>query len=77
MNMINVTVGNNVKRERKNYASDTTIRNILEDNGIDYTVGMVNIDGATLQAGDMDKTLDDFGITERTYILQVVKADNA
>ena len=75
--MVKVTVGNNVKRETVIKSSDTTLRTILEDAGVDYTRGSMNLDGASLNPGDLDKTLADFGITEKCFLINVVKADNA
>lgn len=75
--MIKVTVGNNLKRETVIVDSAETLRNVLEGAEIDYTRGITTLDGATLGAGDLDKSFDDFGIAERTFLLNVVKADNA
>ncbi len=75
--MVKVTVGNNVKRESVIVDSDTTLRTVLEDAGIDYTRGVMNLDGSSLNPGDLDKTFDDFHITEKCFLLNVVKADNA
>ena len=75
--MIKVTVGSNFSRNTVIVDSDTTLRQVLEDNGVDYTRGMTNLDGAMLGVGDLDKTFEDFGITERCYLLNVIKQDNA
>ena len=75
--MIKVTMGNNVKRTSEIVDEGTTLREALEDADIDYTVGIMNLDGSTLSPGDLDKTFADFGITEKCYLLNVVKADNA
>ena len=75
--MVKVMVGNNVKRESVIVDSTTTLRTVLEDAGIDYTRGVMHLDGSRLMAGDLDKTFDDFGITEKCFLLNVVKADNA
>lgn len=74
--MVQVTVGNNVKREKVIVDGNTTLKQVLEDAGIDYTRGVMNLDGATLQPGDLEKTFDDFGVT-RCFLLNIVKADNA
>lgn len=74
---INVTVGNNVKRENVLVDDSTTLRSLLEEAGVDYTRGAMQLDGATLMPGDIDKTFADFGITGRAYLLGVQKADNA
>ena len=75
--MIKVTIGNNVKRTIEILDATTTLREALEMADIDYTRGMMNLDGSTLNPGDLDKTFADFGITEKCYLLNVVKADNA
>lgn len=75
--MVKVTIGNNVKRETKIFEETTTLRTALEEVGIDYTRGVMNLDGSTLQPGDLNKTFADFGVTEKCFLLNVVKADNA
>jgi len=75
--MIKVTIGNNVKRTSEILDERTTLREALECAGIDYTRGTMNLDGSTLNPGDLDKTFADFGITEKCFLLNVVKADNA
>lgn len=75
--MIKVTVGNNVKRESVIVESSATLRSVLENAGIDYTRGVMHLDGSSLQAGDLDRTFASFNITEKCFLLNVVKADNA
>ena len=75
--MIRVIVGTTTQRNEKNYAADTTIRTILEDNAIDYSVAQVMLDGANIQAGDMDRTLADLNITTKCMLIAVVNAANA
>ena len=75
--MIKVVVGNNLKRETKIVNSTATLRQVLEEAGVDYTRVSVHLDSATLGPGDIDKTFAQMGITEKCYLLQVVKADNA
>ncbi len=75
--MVKIVVGNNVKRETVIVDSSTTLRQVLEDAGIDYTRGAMHLDGASLMPGDLDKSFGDFGIAEKAFLLQVVKTDNA
>ena len=76
--MIKVTLGNNLKRTTEILDENTTtLREALEDAGIDYTIGIMNLDGCSLEPGDLDQTFSDFGITEKCYLLNVVKAENA
>lgn len=75
--MIKVFVGNNVERKSDIVEPTKTLRQVLEANEIDYTRGVMHLDGASLEAGDLDKTFADFGITDKCFLLNVVKADNA
>lgn len=75
--MIKVTVGNNLSRKAVVVPETSTLREILEANEVNYGTGTTSLDGATLAPGDIDKTFADFGITEKCYLLNVVKADNA
>lgn len=75
--MIKVTVGTTVKRESVIVDEQTTLKQVLEDAGVDYSRNVMNLDGASLAPGDLDRTFEDFGIVERCFLLGVVKADNA
>ena len=75
--MIKVTVGNNVDRTSMIIDANTTLRTALEQGDIDYTRGVMHLDGSSLNPGDLDKTFADFGIAEKCFLLNVVKADNA
>lgn len=75
--MIKVTVGNNVKREAVIVPPTQTLKSVLEENNIDYSHGVMHLDGSSLNPGDLDKTFEDFGIREKCFLLNVVKADNA
>ena len=76
--MVKVFVGNNVTRRAVIVDENTSLRKVLEDNQIDYSLGMTTLDGATLQAGDLDKTFAQMGITgEQCYLLNTAKAVNA
>lgn len=75
--MIKVTVGNNVKRDSVIVNPNSTLRAVLEQANVDYTRGVMHLDGSSLNPGDLDKTFASFGITEKCFLLNVVKADNA
>lgn len=75
--MIKVMVGNNIDKKRIVIDENVTLRSCLEENGIEYTRGMMHLDGATLRPGDLDKTFADFGITDKCFLLSVTKTDNA
>lgn len=73
--MVKIIVGNNVKRETVIVSEDTTMKSVLENQGIDYTRGTMHLDGAPLQPGDLNKTFAQMGVTDRAFLLNVVKAD--
>lgn len=73
--MIKITLGTNTDRQTVIVDPSTTIRQTLENNGIDYTAGSIHLDGASLKPGDMDKSFGEMGITEKAYLINVVKAD--
>lgn len=75
--MVKVVVGSNLKRATVLVDSNATLRQTLEANGVDCTRGTMTLDGSPLQDGDLNKTFGDFGVTEKCYLLNVVKADNA
>lgn len=75
--MINVTFGNNLTRSSELVNPNTTIRSFCEDNMPNYASATITLDGSALRPGDIDKTFADFGITERCYLLSIVKQDNA
>lgn len=80
--MIRVTIGNNLKRDNYNVDPNTTLKKALEDAGIDYTTGVMHLDGSSLGAGDLNKTFYELGYTgeegkDKCFLLNVVKADNA
>lgn len=75
--MVQVKLSTNTQRKTITVDANTSIRNILEENNIDYSRTPIYIDGAPLQIGDMDKTLAECGITDRCMIAAIVKTDNA
>lgn len=75
--MIRVTLGNNVNRTPYIVDESRTLRDVLDEKEIDYTRGVMHLDGASLSPGDLDKTFKYFGIDKQCYLLNVVKADNA
>lgn len=80
--MINVVVGNNVRRESVIVSPTSTLRSALEEGNIDYSNGVMHLDGASVNPGDLNKTFAEFGYDgsegrDKCFLLNVVKADNA
>lgn len=75
--MIDLYIGNNLDREKHSYDPDETLRSAFETYGIDYSMGMNTLDGATLKPGDLDKTFKEMGVTSSCYLLNIKKSENA
>lgn len=75
--MINVTIGTNTSRKKVIVDPDTTLRDILSENGVNTGVGTIHIDGVPVTASDLGKTLNEIGVTDNAFIISVAKADNA
>lgn len=75
--MISVTIGTNTNRVKKTVDPSMTLRQILDENEVNYATANVCLDGCALQPGDMDKTFTQLNVTESCYLIAVVKADNA
>jgi hypothetical protein len=75
--IVNVKIGTNLNRETISVTSDKTIRELLEQQGINYATTTIFLDGDTVSAGDMDKSLDDFSIADTCYIIASQKTENA
>lgn len=75
--MIKVTLGNNVDRKSIIVDENKTLKSVLEENGIDYSRGAMHLDGASLGAGELNKTFAELGVTEKCYLLNIAKMDNA
>lgn len=75
--MIQVTVGSTTNRVKKMYPAEATVREILEDNDIDYGVATIMIDGANIRADEMDSSLSDLGKVEKCMLIAVIKAEAA
>ena len=80
--MIKVILGNNVERVSDVVESTITLRQALEANDIDFTRGVMHLDGSSLNPGDLNKTFAELGYDgsegkDKCFLLNVVKADNA
>ena len=75
--MLKITVGTNTNRKTVMATEDTTLRQCLEENDINYVTGQTSLDGCVLQPGDMDKTFADMHVTEKAYLVVGQKMDNA
>ena len=73
--MIKVRIGTNLNRKEVMVDPNTTIKAVLEENEIDYSVGGIHLDGMSIAGAELNKCFRDFGITEKCTLVSVVKSD--
>lgn len=54
-----------------------TIRQVLEENHVDYARGITNLDGTVIRGDALDRTLESFGASGVCMLSNVVKTENA
>lgn len=74
--MIKVIVGTNTNKETLIVEASRTLRSVLEEAEVNYSGGTLNLDGAPVKIGDLDKTFTEIGITEKCYLINIVKSDS-
>jgi len=75
--MVRVTLVTNNPRKTILAEETKTIKAILEENGVNYTNAATAVDGATLSAGEINKTLAELGVEEKVVISVLAHKDNA
>lgn len=68
-----VVITTNTIRRNVRVLLSETIRDILNDAGVDYTKGRTAIDGMPVIGDGFNKSLRDFGITTDCYLVNVEK----
>lgn len=77
MNAIRIKIGTNTDRRNVVVASNLTPKEVLSDNEIDFSTATVHLDGATLSSTQMNQTLEELGATDDSFLIAVVKMNNA
>lgn len=54
-----------------------TIRQVLEENHVDYARGITNLDGVSISGNGLDRTLESFGVNGVCMLSNIVKTENA
>lgn len=80
--MIKAIIGNNASRSAYNMEESKTIREALETADVDYSRGMISLDGSTVSPGDLNKTFYELGYTgepgkDKCVLTVLAKLDNA
>lgn len=73
--MINVTIGTNLNRTTVLVNPSKTIKEVLDENNIDYSRGGIHLDGEAIVGQELNKTFSEKGITDKCILVSVVKSD--
>lgn len=72
---IKVTIGNNMNSRQVIVDPNSTVRQVLEDNEVNYGVGLNYLGGMPLSVNDLDKTFTEFGVRDSVALTNIVKHD--
>lgn len=75
--MIQIRISTNDIRKTIIVDENSTIRQVLENNDINYATTAVLLDGGTINPGQFDQTFKEFNISEKCILSTVVKTNNA
>ena len=75
--MIQATVGTNTNRRRVNVDPNLTVKEVLQQNNVNYSATTIHLDGAPLNATEINSTFTDLGIDSDCYLLSIIKCENA
>lgn len=75
--MIKVTLITNAGKKNVIVPENKTLRQIYEENDVNYHATTNSVDSVPLQIGDLDKTLAQLGVGETCRMSSIVKMDNA
>lgn len=75
--MVKVTLITNNPRKVVFAEETKTVKEILDENSISYSNAATAVDGGTLGAGEINKTLEQLGVKEKVVISVLAHKDNA
>ena len=77
--MTQITIATNAERKQTIVDVNTTLQSIINDNGIDTTGANIMLNGKTVSAFDLDRTLAQCGVEDNSTAVMsvIVKASAA
>lgn len=75
--MVKVTLITNNPRKVVMAEETKTVKQIMDENDVNYGNASVSIDGGVLNAGEINKSLSDLGVKEKVVISVLAHKDNA
>lgn len=75
--MIKCTVNTNSGASYDMYPADTTIRQVLDAQNVNYAGRMIMVDGRTIQPSQLDQSFEQLGITTACFVSAIDQKNNA
>lgn len=72
--MIRVLIGTNTNRKTVVIDPSKTIKEVLEENGVDYSTGGIHLDGESIGGAELNRTFAEKGINSDCMLISVVNA---
>ena len=73
--MIKVIIGTNTNRKQITVDPSRTLKEVLEENNIDYSRGGIFLDGLAVGGGELSRSFTEHGVQEDCILTSVVKGD--
>ncbi len=73
--MIKVIIGTNTNRKQVIVDPARKLKEVLDENGIDYSTGGIHLDGLAVGGEGLNKSFTEHGITDDCILIAVVKGD--
>lgn len=75
--MIQVRIGNTTETKTVVVEKTKTLKEAFDDNGIDYSVATIYLNGCTINPGDLNKSFEDNGIGDSCTLMAIINTKNA
>lgn len=75
--MIELTIFTSAGRKTVLVDPNKKVKDVLTEQGVNYGSATLQLDGAAVQVGQLEKTFSEIGITERCAISAIIKTSNA
>ena len=75
--MFRINLGTNTSRQTVNVNPNSLIREVLEAYNVNYANTTLHLDGIPLTAMELNRSVNDLGVTDNSYLIAVIKCENA
>lgn len=75
--MFRINLGTNTSRQTVNVNPNSLIREVLEAYNVNYANTTLHLDGIPLTAMELNRSFNDLGVTDNSYLIAVIKCENA